>query len=75
VALEFTLAYFAHAIRSDWNNGNAHFLRGLLDNLRNSGTRSPSSSLPTDGQFTASALNRWARHLLPNLPPFIPIFA
>jgi spore maturation protein CgeB len=27
------LAYFAHAIRSDWNNGNAHFLRGLLRNL------------------------------------------
>jgi spore maturation protein CgeB len=24
------LAYFAHAVRSDWNNGNAHFLRGLL---------------------------------------------
>ncbi len=24
------LAYFAHTIRSDWNNGNAHFLRGLL---------------------------------------------
>ena len=27
---EFRIAYFAHAIRSDWNNGNAHFLRGLL---------------------------------------------
>lgn len=26
----FRIAYFAHAIRSDWNNGNAHFLRGLL---------------------------------------------
>jgi spore maturation protein CgeB len=24
------IAYFAHAVRSDWNNGNAHFLRGLL---------------------------------------------
>jgi spore maturation protein CgeB len=24
------LAYFAHSLRSDWNNGNAHFLRGLL---------------------------------------------
>ena len=24
------IAYFAHSIRSDWNNGNAHFLRGLL---------------------------------------------
>ncbi len=28
------IAYFAHTLRSDWNNGNAHFLRGLLDNLR-----------------------------------------
>lgn len=24
------LAYLAHSLRSDWNNGNAHFLRGLL---------------------------------------------
>ena len=30
----FRIAYFAHSLRSDWNNGNAHFLRGLLDNLR-----------------------------------------
>ncbi len=28
------IAYFSHTLRSDWNNGNAHFLRGLLDNLR-----------------------------------------
>jgi len=27
---ELRLAYFAHSLRSDWNNGNAHFLRGLL---------------------------------------------
>ena len=24
------VAYLAHSLRSDWNNGNAHFLRGLL---------------------------------------------
>ena len=24
------IAYFAHSLRSDWNNGNAHFLRGLV---------------------------------------------
>lgn len=24
------IAYIAHSLRSDWNNGNAHFLRGLL---------------------------------------------
>jgi spore maturation protein CgeB len=27
------IAYLAHTIRSDWNNGNAHFLRGLLRSL------------------------------------------
>jgi spore maturation protein CgeB len=31
------LAYFAHSLRSDWNNGNAHFLRGLLRALQNCG--------------------------------------
>jgi spore maturation protein CgeB len=34
---KFRIAYFAHAIRSDWNNGNAHFLRGLLQSLRQCG--------------------------------------
>jgi spore maturation protein CgeB len=28
------IAYFAHSLRSDWNNGNAHFLRGLLRAMR-----------------------------------------
>ena len=27
------IAYFAHTLRSDWNNGNAHFLRGLAREL------------------------------------------
>ena len=27
------LAYFAHSFRSDWNNGNAHFLRGLMRSM------------------------------------------
>lgn len=27
------IAYCAHSLRSDWNNGNAHFLRGLLREL------------------------------------------
>lgn len=34
---KFQIAYFAHAIRSDWNNGNAHFLRGLLRSLGHCG--------------------------------------
>lgn len=32
------LAYFAHSLRSDWNNGNAHFLRGLLRALGSLGS-------------------------------------
>ncbi|HEX5236785.1 MAG TPA: glycosyltransferase [Silvibacterium sp.] len=27
---ELRVAYLAHSFRSDWNNGNAHFLRGLM---------------------------------------------
>ena len=27
------IVYLAHSLRSDWNNGNAHFLRGLLRSL------------------------------------------
>ena len=34
---KFRIAYFAHSLRSDWNNGNAHFLRGLLRALGNLG--------------------------------------
>lgn len=30
---KFRIAYFAHAVCSDWNNGNAHFLRGLLRSM------------------------------------------
>jgi len=31
------LRFFAHSWRSDWNHGNAHFLRGLVDEVRRSG--------------------------------------
>ena len=31
------IAYFAHSLRSDWNNGNAHFLRGLMREMRSLG--------------------------------------
>jgi spore maturation protein CgeB len=30
---KLSIAYFAHSLRSDWNNGNAHFLRGLMREL------------------------------------------
>ncbi|HEX6773805.1 MAG TPA: glycosyltransferase [Acidobacteriaceae bacterium] len=29
----FRVAYLAHSFRSDWNNGNAHFLRGLMRSM------------------------------------------
>src|SRR5581483_12109786 len=31
------IGYFAHSLRSDWNNGNAHFLRGLMRALQCNG--------------------------------------
>jgi spore maturation protein CgeB len=31
------LAFFIHSFVSDWNHGNAHFLRGLLDSLARQG--------------------------------------
>ncbi len=30
MSTKLRIAYLAHSVRSDWNNGNAHFLRGLL---------------------------------------------
>lgn len=36
---EFRIAYFARAVRADWDNGNAHFLRGLLRALQQCGHR------------------------------------
>lgn len=33
------IVFFQHSIRSDWNNGNAHFLRGLARELGNLGHR------------------------------------
>ena len=30
----FRITYVAHTLRSDWNNGNAHFLRGLIRALK-----------------------------------------
>ncbi|MCU1223040.1 MAG: hypothetical protein JWQ42_1133 [Edaphobacter sp.] len=45
---DLRIAYFAHSVRSDWNNGNAHFLRGLL---RSMGTLGHEVTIfePTDG--------------------------
>jgi spore maturation protein CgeB len=37
VSHKLRIAYFVHSIRSDWNNGNAHFLRGLIRAMANLG--------------------------------------
>lgn len=37
VARNFNIAVFVHTLRSDWNNGNAHFLRGLVRALAQQG--------------------------------------
>jgi spore maturation protein CgeB len=31
------IVLFCHSLRSDWNHGNAHFLRGVLSELRAAG--------------------------------------
>ncbi len=36
---KLSIAMFVHSIRSDWNNGHAHFLRGLARALGNMGHR------------------------------------
>ena len=36
---KLSIAFFLHSLRSDWNNGNAHFLRGLLRALTRQGHR------------------------------------
>ena len=36
---ELHVAYLAHSLRSDWNHGNAHFLRGLLRAVQSLGCR------------------------------------
>ena len=37
MSMPLRLRFFAHSWRSDWNHGNAHFLRGLADELRKLG--------------------------------------
>jgi spore maturation protein CgeB len=39
VSRKLSIALFVHSLRSDWNNGNAHFLRGLARALGQMGHR------------------------------------
>ena len=63
------IVYFAHSLRSDWNNGNAHFLRGLLRSLGTLGHQvtaiEPETEWSIDNLRTeslgATSLNAFAR--------------
>jgi spore maturation protein CgeB len=68
-------AYFAHSISSDWNNGNAHFQRGVLRELVRAGHEVRPFE-PIDGwsrtnlvaEQGAAALGRFTEHF-PELSP------
>ena len=48
---KLNIAFFVHAMRSDWNNGNAHFLRGLVRALGSGapGDAHPGGTVPPQG--------------------------
>ena len=50
------IALFSHSITSDWNHGNAHFLRGLIRNLQRLGHRV--ISLEEEGNWSITNLVR-----------------
>ncbi len=50
------IALFCHSIVSDWNHGNAHFLRGLIRNLQRMGHQV--IALEEDGNWSISNLLR-----------------
>ena len=68
------VALFCHSLRSDWNHGNAHFLRGILDELWRRGIAVEAFE-PEDGwsarhlaaDHGAAALDAW-RTAYPDLP-------
>jgi spore maturation protein CgeB len=68
------LALFCHSLRSDWNHGNAHFLRGVLGGLQRRGVAVRAFE-PEDGWSAANlaadlgpaALAAW-RAAYPDLP-------
>jgi spore maturation protein CgeB len=61
---------YAHSVVSDWNNGNAHFLRGILSDLERRGHStqvlepengwSRAKGLPINNRFrVAVGLEQW----------------
>ena len=49
---------FTHSLTSDWNHGNAHFLRGIMRELQRAGHHALACE-PADG---------WSRHQLMSEP-------
>ena len=68
------LVLFCHSLRSDWNHGNAHFLRGILAEWRRRGF-SAAAWEPSDAwsarnlaaEHGETALDAW-REAYPDLP-------
>jgi spore maturation protein CgeB len=68
------LVVFCHSLRSDWNNGNAHFLRGILAEWRDRGWAAAAWE-PADAwsarnlavEHGETALDAW-REAYPDLP-------
>ena len=63
------IAYVLHSLRSDWNNGNAHFLRGLMRSLVRLGhevtiyepeTEWSIANLLSEGETGVASLNQFA---------------
>ena len=68
------LVLFCHSLRSDWNHGNAHFLRGIVREWRHRGMEAMAFE-PADGwsarnlaeEQGEAALDAW-REVYPDLP-------
>ena len=68
------IALFCHSLRSDWNHGNAHFLRGIASELLHRGITVEIFE-PADGwssrnlaaELGQAALTTWRRHY-PDVP-------
>ena len=60
------IVYFTHSLRSCWNHGNAHFLRGILGELQSRGH----STLAVEREGNWSLTNLLADHGTAGLAPF-----
>ena len=68
------LVLFCHSLRSDWNHGNAHFLRGVLSECQRRGIAAAGyepaegwSACNLAGEQGEAALDVW-REAYPDLP-------